>query len=120
MVKYILFLFTLLFVGVINAQNLSQSVEIGDQFIISQPISDTYKHIDFPKKNIIIKRGAIADFKSLNGLKLMVTDITYSKSQDQIVTLKRVDGKPFFRFFNTVEANLDKAIASNELKVSSK
>ena len=96
-------------------QNNLNEVQIGDVFVISESGSDNYRHINFPRKNHIIKRGAIADFKRLKGLKLVVTSITTNSNDKTIVTLKRHDGQPFFRFFPTVDAHLEKAIEAKEL-----
>jgi len=104
----------------LSFKNYGQSnvneVKIGDEVTLSEPAGgDTYKHINFPKKNIIIKRGAIADFNSLSGLPLEVTSIKNTATDDKIVTLKRRDGKKFFRFYKTVDANFSDAIKSKEL-----
>ena len=99
----------------IYGQNNLSEVKIGDVFLISVSNDNHYKHIKFPRKSHIIKRGAIADFKRLKGLKLVVTSITTNSNDKTIVTLKRHDGKPFFRFFSSVEAHLEKALEAKEL-----
>lgn len=116
MLKNVFFLFILLTLTASNAQSTNYSIKKGDLLVVLKPTNNNYKHIDFPRKNIIIKRGEIADFKSLIGLKLIVLDITYSKNNNPIATLQREDGKPFFRFYKTVKADLNKAIKHKELK----
>ncbi|SMC43841.1 hypothetical protein [Cellulophaga tyrosinoxydans] len=101
-------------------QDNANEVKIGDMFLISETHGDHYNHIKFPRKNHIFKRGAIADFKRLNGLKLVVTSITTDSNYKTMVTLKRHDGKPFFRFFPSVEAHLEKALEAKELLTISK
>lgn len=88
----------------------------GTTYTLSGPEGHTYNHIDFPRRNIIIKRGAIADYNSLIGLEIVIKDLKKEKNGSTKVILERKDGRPFFRFFPTVEANLEKAIAVGELK----
>lgn len=99
----------------VYGQKKLSEVQIGDVFILSESKNNNYQHIKFPRKNHIIKRGAIADFKRLKGLKLVVTSFTTDSNDKTIVTLKRHDGKPFFMFFPAVEARLEKAIKAKEL-----
>lgn len=85
-------------------------------YVLGVPAGSDYKYIHFPKKNIILKRGAIANFNSIIGTKVVV-DRTPGKSKmaDKVV-LKRKDGRNFFRFFPTVKADLEKALEAGELK----
>jgi len=36
--------------GILSAQNSNATIEVGTILSISEPVSDTYKHIDFPRK----------------------------------------------------------------------
>lgn len=120
MLKIITFsLFILSFVT-LNAQNENLSIKMGDLLIISQPLSDTYQHIDFPRKNIIIKRGGIADFHKLKGMKVIVEEVKTSKDGSTLIRLKRKDGKKFFSFYSTVTANFNDALSSGEIKIAIK
>jgi hypothetical protein len=49
-------------VGIIVGQ---ENIQKGDLLILGNTSSSGYQHIDFPKKNIIIKKGAIAKFYAL-------------------------------------------------------
>ncbi|MEB8328566.1 hypothetical protein OO009_04295 [Flavobacteriaceae bacterium KMM 6897] len=88
----------------------------GNIYRLSEPVGHTYKHIDFPRRNIIIKRGAIADYNALIGMEIVVKDLVENPDGSTTAILERKDGHPFFRFFQTVEANLEKALVSGELK----
>lgn len=103
--------------GVVLAQDNLKSVKVGDVLVLSKPVKETYKHIDFPRKNIIMKRGAIADFNSLIGKKVVVSELSTAADGTKQVVLKREDGKDFFRFYPSVKSNLDKALATGELKL---
>lgn len=103
--------------GVIMAQDNLKKVEVGDVLVLSTPVKETYKHLDFPKKNIIIKRGAIADFNSLIGKRVVVSEVSTASDGSTKVVLKREDGLDFFRFYPSVKGDLDKALSSGELKL---
>jgi hypothetical protein len=90
-------------------------IEDGTVLIIAKPATADYQHIDFPRKNFIIKRGGIANFKSLYGKKVEVVSHSYTPDGETIVTLKRVDGIKFFRNFSTVDAHLEDALSAGEL-----
>jgi len=91
-------------------------IQEGTILTIAQPVSAEYQHINFPRKNFIIKRGGIADMKSVFGKKVEVVAYSYTDEGDTKVTLKRTDGKKFFRNFRTVDAHLEDALSSGELK----
>lgn len=101
-------------IGQENNSNISQ----GTIYRLSEPAGHTYKHIDFPRRNIIIKRGAIANYNSLVGMELVVKELIKDTNGSTTAILVRKDGRPFFRFFPTVEANLEKALAIGELEKS--
>lgn len=96
-------------------QENDSPVSKGSTYKLSGPSNHNYKHIDFPRRNIIIKRGAIADYNSLIGLEIVVKDVVKNPNGSTKAILERKDGRPFFRFFPTVEANLEKALATGEL-----
>ncbi|TAI47921.1 hypothetical protein [Flagellimonas allohymeniacidonis] len=114
MKTYVLLLLFSLSIGWVNAQQTaSQSVKIGDKFIISEPSSSEYRHLDVPRKNFIIKRGGIADMKTLKNSVVVVTDV--SGDQNPVITFKRVNGIKFFRTYKTLTADLVNALDSKEL-----
>jgi hypothetical protein len=99
-----------------QAQQKQQiTIEKGAVLTINEPVSNEFRYIKFPRKNFIIKRGAIADLKSVYGKEVEVIDFSYTDSGDTKVTLKRTDGKKFFRYFRTVDAYLEDALTSGEL-----
>ncbi|TLP75633.1 hypothetical protein ES765_14940 [Maribacter sp. ACAM166] len=91
-------------------------VENGTILTLGTANAAGYQHIDFPRKNIIIKRGAIANFNNLEGQKVVVTKVS-SQNGNTAVTLKRKDGRNFFRFWPTITADFEKALVNKELKV---
>lgn len=101
--------------GMLRAQNNDNVIAEGDVLVLGEAKGSDYRYIDFPKKNIIIKRGAIANFKALIGKYLVVHSIETDDAGNTEVVLKRKDGINFFRFFPKVEANLTQAMASGEL-----
>ena len=109
----IAFLFT---VGMLQAQTNSSVIEKGTVLTMGKVTASSYQHIDFPRKNIIIKRGGIADFYNLEGRKVLVEDVV-TENGKTIVTLKRKDGRNFFRFWPTVSSDIEMALAKGELKM---
>ncbi len=53
--------------------------------------------------------------KSVFGKEVEVVDYAYTSDGDTRVTLKRTDGKKFFRNYKTVDAYLEDALTSGEL-----
>lgn len=98
-----------------RAQNISHPSQIGDTFIIAQPDAKDFEHINFPRANFIIKRGGIANIKSVIGNKVQITGLKENKDGTTDVILKRVDGKNFYRKFPAVTANLERALEGGEL-----
>ncbi len=94
----------------------AQTVAKGDIFILGEPSGARYLHIDFPRENIIIKRGGIANFKSVVDEEVIVESTAKDKNGFTKVTLRRKDGFKFFRHYSTVKADLEKALASTELR----
>ncbi|SHI55744.1 hypothetical protein SAMN04487911_10374 [Arenibacter nanhaiticus] len=98
-------------------QNEPQKHEIkeGTILVIGNPSANDYKHIQFPKKNIIIKRGGLPNWDSVDQIKVIVTDIRIRSNSNTEVILKRADSRKFFNSFPVIKANLESAIASKEL-----
>lgn len=100
----------------LTAQQSQVQVSEGDEYTIHVPVSSEFHHIHFPRKNFIIKRGAIPDMKKVYGTKVVVTSVDYDDMGQAEVTLERADGRKFFRNFRSVEADLAEALSSGELK----
>ena len=94
----------------------AQEIQVNDVLVIQEPSGLDFKHIHFPKKNFIIKRGGIANMNQVAGKKVVVETISYDKDGATLVTLRRQDGKRFFRAFPTVKASLEEALDSGELR----
>ncbi|WP_165748277.1 hypothetical protein [Cellulophaga sp. Z1A5H] len=117
MKTFIIFIFMAMYTLSGHSQKTTANLEEGTIVILTNINGEHYKHIDFPRKNFIIKRGALADFNSLAGTKLVIKEYKATKGTNQIALLSRQDDKPFFRFFSSVEANIEQAIESGELKM---
>ena len=118
MKKSILFLAFLFCSNAFQAQSIDYDMTEGSTLLLGEPSGSDYTSIDFPRKNIIRKRGAIPNFDTLIGKKLVVQQIDKTNGDEIIAILKRKDGLNFFRFFPKVKANLALAIESGELKIS--
>ncbi|MEM9142896.1 MAG: hypothetical protein AAGA86_07910 [Bacteroidota bacterium] len=99
-----------------NAQSNSDLVQVGDYLIIGSSDNGNFDHIHFPKKNLIIKRGGIADMKSVYGKTVVITEINSNNNGATGVVLERKDGRKFFRHLKSVTADLENALADGELK----
>ncbi|MCF8713470.1 hypothetical protein JM658_01405 [Joostella atrarenae] len=101
------------FVFAVQAQD--KEVNVGDVLTINSISESTYNHIDLPRKNIIIKRGGVPNYKSVYNNEVVVTEINTNADGEQLAVLKRKDGRKFFTSFPTIKANVTKAIDSEEL-----
>ncbi|WP_340201410.1 dihydroorotase [Ascidiimonas sp. W6] len=108
----------LLFLGY-HPLSAQQSSLLGDTYVIKSVPHDTYLHINFPKKNFIIKKGGIADMKSVIGVKVKVLYSTTNKEGIKVATVQRTDGRAFFNAYRTITVELDEAVSSGELQKSS-
>lgn len=117
-----LFFIVLLVLGTIsvNAQNAKQigqeEVQVGDILEIGRPDASRFQHIDFPRPNFIIKKGGIANYKRVEGDKVVVTSIKETKDGTLVVQIKLADGGRFFRTHSVVSADLKNALESGELR----
>ena len=119
MKKIILFV-GLLFSGLgfaLNGQTQDDLPKIGDILIINEPTGQAYDHIKFPKLNIIVKRGGIANYKSVYGETVIVKNVMTKENGKVFVQLESQNGKKFFGFLKTVNADYNNAIASGEMSI---
>ena len=93
----------------------AQDVQVGDIYVIEKPSGNEFKHVMFPKRNLIIKRGGIPDMDLVRNLEVEVVGVTYTMDNKTMVTLKRTDGRRFFKALFSVKAELDGALQSGEL-----
>ncbi len=112
----LLFTFAMCTLGLFaQSQTTTIDVKIGDIFEIGTPVSNTYKHINFPKSNIIIKRGGMANYKNIKGSIVVVTSIKEKKDGTSVANIKRKDGGRFFGSHTVIGANLNDALQTGEL-----
>ena len=110
--KNLILILTFLFVSMSTYGQNSYDLKPGDVLEIHTDSNMPFDHIYFPKPNFIIKRGGIANYKALNGVKVQIEEI----SENSIMRLKPLNGKKFFNTYSYVEAHLEKAIENKELK----
>ena len=94
---------------------MAQEVEVGDIFVLGKKEGAQYEHLLLPRKNIIIKRGGIADLKQIAGLEVEVTAFSYDAKGNALVSLQRTDGAKFFRSFREIKARYEPAVEEGEL-----
>jgi hypothetical protein len=116
MKKALIFIFSMCLTSTLMAQTDYTDIEIGMELTLGPVSASGYQHIDLPRKNFIIKRGAIADYNNLEGRKVVVTDILTTNGRTEVV-LKRKDGLKFFRFWPSIHSDAEKALANGELRV---
>ena len=97
------------------AQAQDKEVKVGDVLTITTTSESTSQHIDLPRKNIIIKRGGVPNYKSVFNNEVIVKKVEANESGEQIAVLQRKDGRKFFSSFPTIEANVTRALSSNEI-----
>ncbi|SKB59122.1 hypothetical protein [Maribacter arcticus] len=94
---------------------IENDVKVGTMLTINKPSTQEYMHIQFPRRNIIIKRGGIVNMNNISGKEVVVSKIGENRKGVVVVTLKRADGRKFFNSFPIVKANLNDALAAGEL-----
>ena len=100
-----------------NAQVVSDSdISVGDKLTVGELTNGTFKFIKLPKANFIIKKGGLANYKSIEKSTVVISNIEKDKKGNTIVELKRNNGKKFFNAIWTIKADLKPALDSGELK----
>ncbi|HEA31480.1 MAG TPA: hypothetical protein ENH91_16060 [Leeuwenhoekiella sp.] len=94
------------------------NVNTGDVLEVAKPSANTYKYINLPRANFLIKRGGIANFNKLSGEKIEVTEVAITENCKTEVRVKRKDGKKFFNTLKTISIDLDKALETGEVKLT--
>ncbi len=103
----------------VQAQNNCETPQLkeGDVIKIASPSHATYSHINFPKSNFIIKRGGIANHKSLINKEIEVTEVKMENGCIAQIEVKLKDGKKFFNVVREVSIDLKDALASGEIEM---
>ncbi|WP_103072160.1 dihydroorotase [Aquimarina sediminis] len=104
-----------LFSGIIYAQNSNSNISIGDVFVIGEASNNSYKHIDFPSANFIIKKGGIANYKNVKGKKVEVVSIKEKKDGGLTATITLASKKLFFNSHKYIKVDITEAIHQKEL-----
>lgn len=100
----------------INGKQTTNDIpKIGDVLVINEPSKQNYNYINFPRLNFIVKRGGIANYKSVYGEHVVVIEVSTKNNGIVYVQLEPKNGKKFFGFLKQVKANYGKAIKSGEL-----
>ncbi|WP_225035662.1 hypothetical protein [Winogradskyella sp. SM1960] len=111
-------LFTLLCFTFFLTASAHNEPKVGDVLTVNTPSAEGFNHIDFPKANILIKRGVVTQYKSINNNDVVVSNVTTDNNGSTTVILKKKDGTKFFGFLNKVKADYTKAISAGELKIT--
>ncbi len=100
----------------VNATNNDNNPEIGDRLLIQSPENTTYTALNMPKLNFVVKKGGVANYKSVQNTLVEVVKISKNKKGESVVTLQRVDGAKILGLKKSVSANYDQALQIGELK----
>lgn len=101
----------------LSAQNEKTAIEKGTILQIATPSSQEYKHIDFPRNNIIIKRGGIASNNLVIGKKVVVTKVTQLEDGTTQIRVKPADKSRFYNAISSVTLHYENALASQEIQL---
>lgn len=97
------------------AQAQASSVSEGEEFVLVLPDNGQFDRVEFPRKNFIIKRGGIADMKTVDGNTVVVRSVENEDGQVYLL-LARKDGRKFFRHLPEVRAKWPEALDEGELR----
>ena len=100
----------------VNATNIENNPEVGDRLLIQSPENTTYTAVNMPKLNFVVKKGGVANYKSVQNTLVEVVKISQNKEGENIVTLQRVDGAKILGLKKSVSANYNQALQIGELK----
>ena len=100
----------------VNATNIDNNPEIGDRLLIQSPENTTYTALNMPKLNFVVKKGGVANYKSVQNTLVEVVKISKNKKGESVVTLQRVDGAKILGLKKSVSANYDQALQLGELQ----
>lgn len=112
MKQSLLFLTLFLISFGVFSQSEQAEIKVGAIFSIKKSTNLPFDHLHFPRTNFIVKRGGVANYKGLNGMKVKVVKLL----KDDMVTLTSINGKKFFNTYKYVEADISKALEAGELQ----
>lgn len=92
-----------------------EDLEVGSVLMIGSPSANLYEHIEVPRKNFIIKKGGIPNYKTLFESKVIISKMEEMPDGTKVVHLKRQNGKRFFNSHSYIKARLKEALDTEEL-----
>ncbi|MCK8479744.1 hypothetical protein [Psychroserpens algicola] len=110
--------FILLFLGLCINTEAQDQPKVGDVLEINEPYAQKFNHVYFPKANILIKRGKVANYNSVYGNAVVVSEIKTKDDGTTYVILKKKDGSKFFGYLSEVKANYKASLEAGELSIS--
>ena len=116
MKKLLLITFLIMSGLTIQAQE-TQNIKVGTIVTIEKPSTTDFNHIHFPRKNFIIKKGGIVNYKRELGKKVEIIALESKKDGTRQARLKRTDGRKFFKSYTSVLADIDQAIEAGEISI---
>ena len=106
MKKNLLIAIALIFFTVtLYSQNISSPIAVGDVFVVGALENNNYTYINFPKLNIIIKKGDLVNFKNV-----VVTSIKEKRNGTLVATIQLTSKRLFFKSHKTVTVKIKEAI----------
>ena len=109
---------TLLFFGFCFLATSQNTPQVGDELLIKAPTAQSFNYVNFPKANILIKRGVVTRYKSVYDNTVVIESVTTKDNRTTDVVLRKKDGSKFFGFLSKVKANYSRAIDAGELAVA--
>lgn len=118
MIKYVIvWLFSM---GMLQAQGPSgevrNPVQVGDELQIGRPAEITYRYINFPSADDILRKGGSANLKAVEGMKVVVVSVKEKKDGTVRIRIKPMYSDRFFGSHLYVTAELNAALRSGELQ----
>ena len=105
----------LFFTFTLYSQSNPIPIAVGDVFVVGAVENNNYTYINFPKPNIIIKKGGLVNFRNVVGKKVRITSIKEKKNGTLVATLQLVSKRFFFKSHKTVTVKINKALQHKEL-----
>ncbi len=105
----------LFFTFTLYSQSTPMPIAVGDVFVVGAVENNNYTYINFPKPNIIIKKGGLVNFRNVVGKKVRITSIKEKKNGTLVATIQLVSKRLFFKSHKTVTVKINKALQHKEL-----
>lgn len=100
------------------AQSSNSNINVGAVFTIHKVANNNYKYINFPKANLIRKKGGIANYATVIGEEVEVTSIKEQKDGSLEATIKLTSKKLFFNSHKYIRVAINEAIDEKELVIN--